>query len=77
MTKMNFLITSGKPKAAYTGQIISYKVNIAKGIQINWVTEITCVDFEKYFVIARSFSYSVIRKVLVQPRLLLLRTREL
>jgi|TARA_B110000240_G_scaffold175072_1_gene202015 ligand-binding SRPBCC domain-containing protein len=53
--EMNFLITSGKPKAAYTGQIISYKVNVIRGIQINWVTEITCVDFEKYFVDEQRF----------------------
>ncbi|MDG2052301.1 MAG: SRPBCC family protein [Flavobacteriaceae bacterium] len=53
--KMNFLITSGKPKALYTGQIISYKVNVVKCIQINWVTEITCVDFEKYFVDEQRF----------------------
>ena len=47
--EMDFLITSGKPKPVHTGQIISYKVSIIKGIRINWVSEITCVDFEKYF----------------------------
>jgi ligand-binding SRPBCC domain-containing protein len=53
--EMNFLITSGKPKPVHTGQIISYKVSIIKGIRINWVSEITCVDFEKYFVDEQRF----------------------
>lgn len=53
--EMNFLITSGVPKKAYTGQIISYKVNVVKGISMNWVTEITSVEFENYFVDEQRF----------------------
>ena len=53
--EMNFTITSGTPKKAYTGQIISYKVNVLKNIRTNWVTEITCVEFEKYFIDEQRF----------------------
>ncbi len=53
--EMNFSITSGIPKKAYTGQIISYKVSLTKFIRINWVTEITSVNFENYFVDEQRF----------------------
>ena len=53
--EMNFLITSGKPKKAYSGQIISYKVNVLKYFRLNWVTEITNIEFEKYFVDEQRF----------------------
>ena len=48
--EMNFLITSGPPKKAYAGQIISYKVNVLKYFRLNWVTEITQVEFEQYLI---------------------------
>ena len=53
--EMKFKITSGAPKNAYTGQIISYKINVLKNVRINWVTEITCVEFEKYFIDEQRF----------------------
>jgi len=53
--EMNFLITSGPPKKAYAGQIISYKVNVLKYFRLNWVTEITQVEFEQYFIDEQRF----------------------
>jgi ligand-binding SRPBCC domain-containing protein len=47
---MGFKITSIKPEKAYPGQIITYKIGILPGITANWVTEITQVEQEKYFV---------------------------
>ena len=52
---MNFLITSGPTKKAYAGQIISYKVNVLKYFRLNWVTEITQVEFEQYFIDEQRF----------------------
>ena len=49
--KLNFQIikrTGGKQ--AYTGQIIAYKVTIPPGIRMTWVTEITGVEENKFFV---------------------------
>lgn len=53
--EMNFSITSGKPKKAYSGQIISYRVNVLKFFRLNWVTEIKNVEFERYFVDEQRF----------------------
>ncbi len=47
---MGFKITSGKPAAMYPGQIITYKVAPFPGIRTNWVTEITGVVYQKYFI---------------------------
>ena len=54
-SEMNFLITSGPTKKAYAGQIISYKVNVLKYFRLNWVTEITQVEFEQYFIDEQRF----------------------
>lgn len=48
---MGFDITSSKlPKEMYQGMIISYKVAPLFGIKTTWVTEITNVKEESYFV---------------------------
>lgn len=47
---MGFKITSGTPATMYPGQIITYKVAPFPGIRTNWVTEITGVLFQKYFI---------------------------
>ncbi|MFO7862556.1 MAG: SRPBCC family protein [Salinivirgaceae bacterium] len=47
---MGFKITSGGGKAMYAGQIITYKVRIAKWVVNNWVTEITHVKDQYYFI---------------------------
>jgi ligand-binding SRPBCC domain-containing protein len=48
---MGFQITN-EPIAdkMYAGQIIAYKVSPMLGIKMNWVTEITQVEYKKYFV---------------------------
>jgi ligand-binding SRPBCC domain-containing protein len=48
---MGFQITN-EPIAdkMYTGQIISYKVSPMLGIKLNWTTEITHVETNKYFI---------------------------
>lgn len=52
---MGFIITSGTPEKMYPGQIITYKVSPFPGIKTNWVTEITHVDEEKFFVDEQRF----------------------
>lgn len=47
---MGFRITSGTPAAMYPGQIISYKVSPFLGYTTNWVTEITHVFPDRFFV---------------------------
>ncbi len=53
--EMNFTITSGNTEKMYAGQIISYKVNLSKGIKTNWVTEITAVKENSYFIDEQRF----------------------
>ncbi len=52
---MGFNITSGPPAKMYPGQIISYKVSPVAGIKTNWVTEITQVVEESFFVDEQRF----------------------
>jgi len=52
---MGFRITSKVPQKMYTGQIISYRVAPLPGIKINWVTEITHVEKDKFFVDEQRF----------------------
>jgi ligand-binding SRPBCC domain-containing protein len=52
---MEFTITSEVDKKAYIGQIITYKVGILPGIKQNWVTEITQLTPQKYFVDEQRF----------------------
>lgn len=48
---MGFDITSAAlPKQMYTGMIISYKVSPLLGIKMDWVTEITHLKENAYFV---------------------------
>ena len=48
---MGFDITSGGlPEKMYPGMIISYTVRPLLGIGMTWVTEITHVEHERYFV---------------------------
>ncbi len=50
-TYMGFEITNGGlPEKMYPGMIISYKVSPLMGIKMNWVTEITHVENQRYFV---------------------------
>ena len=52
---MGFKITSGEPGKMYTGQIISYVVAPLPGIKTNWVTEITHVEENKFFIDEQRF----------------------
>lgn len=52
---MGFTITSNVDKKVYKGQIITYKVGILPGIKSNWVTEITQVENEKFFIDEQRF----------------------
>lgn len=52
---MGFVITSGNPAKMFAGQIITYKVSPFPGIKTNWVTEITHVDEQQYFVDEQRF----------------------
>lgn len=53
--EMNFQVTSGKPEKAYPGQIISYKVSVIPGVRLNWVTEITQVKENHFFIDEQRF----------------------
>ena len=52
---MGFVITSELPKKMYEGQIITYKVAPVPGIKTSWVTEITHVEDQKFFVDEQRF----------------------
>jgi len=47
---MNFEILSEIPSKMYPGMIISYNVSPLPGYRVNWVTEITHVKENEYFV---------------------------
>ncbi len=47
---MGFEIISSSEEKMFPGQIISYKVSPLLGIKMNWVTEITYVQDQYYFV---------------------------
>jgi ligand-binding SRPBCC domain-containing protein len=53
--EMGFVITSSIDEKAYEGQIISYNVGILPGIRTSWVTEITKVKDQHYFVDEQRF----------------------
>lgn len=52
---MGFKITSNVDKKAYTGQIITYKVAVLPGIKTNWITEITQVKEQEFFIDEQRF----------------------
>lgn len=52
---MGFEITSSVEKSVYSGQIITYKVGIVPLIKSNWVTEITQVKDESFFIDEQRF----------------------
>ena len=52
---MNFKILSGAERSIYAGQIIQYKVTPVFGITLKWVTEITHVKENEYFVDEQRF----------------------
>jgi ligand-binding SRPBCC domain-containing protein len=52
---MGFIIKSGADKPMFAGQIIQYIVTPVLGIPTQWVTEITHVEHQKYFVDEQRF----------------------
>jgi ligand-binding SRPBCC domain-containing protein len=52
---MNFKILSGADRPIFAGQIIQYKVTPVLGIALKWVTEITHVKENEYFVDEQRF----------------------
>ena len=48
--RMNFRIISEPADKVYAGQVIEYKVKALPGISIYWMTEITQVVDQKYFI---------------------------
>tara|TARA_B110000003_G_scaffold75930_1_gene77544 strand:+ start:1376 stop:1837 length:462 start_codon:yes stop_codon:yes gene_type:complete len=52
---MNFKILSGADRPIFAGQIIQYKVTPVFGITLKWVTEITHVKENEYFVDEQRF----------------------
>jgi len=52
---MEFEIISGDEKKMFPGQIIQYKIRLAPGIRISWITEITHVSDLNYFVDEQRF----------------------
>ena len=52
---MKFRILSDLPQKVYPGLIILYKVNIFRGITVDWATEITQVQEKNYFVDEQRF----------------------
>ncbi len=53
--ELGFKITSGLAEKMYQGQIITYRIGIFPFIKTNWVTEITTVAENMYFVDKQRF----------------------
>jgi ligand-binding SRPBCC domain-containing protein len=52
---MDFVIKSDLPPAIHAGQIIIYRIQVLPGVKLNWVTEITHVVENNYFVDEQRF----------------------
>lgn len=53
--EMQFKITNNPPNKTYQGQIITYKIGILPLIKSNWITEITHLKEEQFFVDEQRF----------------------
>lgn len=53
--EMEFRITNNPPNKTYKGQIITYKIGILPGISSNWITEITHLENQQFFVDEQRF----------------------
>jgi len=47
---MMFKILSESPDKMYSGLMINYKVSPIFNIPLNWTTEITAMEYQKYFI---------------------------
>ena len=52
---MDFEIKSDLPAKVYPGQIIIYRIKLFPGIKVSWVTEITQVIDEEFFIDEQRF----------------------
>ena len=52
---MGFIITNQPSETMFEGQIITYKVSPLLGVKINWMTEITTVKDNEYFIDEQRF----------------------
>ena len=52
---MGFIITKQPSETMFEGQIITYKVSPLLGVKINWMTEITTVKDNEYFIDEQRF----------------------
>lgn len=48
--EMHFEITGGDPAPMYQGQLIAYRIRVAPGVRLGWLTEIRHVREGRYFV---------------------------
>lgn len=53
--EMSFEIISGAGERTYAGQLIRYKIRPMFNIPLNWVTEITQCEDQKYFIDEQRF----------------------
>jgi ligand-binding SRPBCC domain-containing protein len=53
--EMEFRITNNPPNKTYKGQIITYKIGALPFIKSNWITEITHLEEQKFFVDEQRF----------------------
>jgi ligand-binding SRPBCC domain-containing protein len=53
--ELDFKVTSIDGQKAYAGQIITYSIQLNKALKMNWVTEITHLKEEEYFVDEQRF----------------------
>ncbi len=52
---MGFIITNQPSETMFEGQIITYKVSPLLGVKISWMTEITTVKENEYFIDEQRF----------------------
>jgi ligand-binding SRPBCC domain-containing protein len=53
--ELGFEITSEPEQRMYEGQIITYRIGVAPGVKLNWVTEIKCVEHGRVFIDEQRF----------------------
>lgn len=53
--ELGFEITSEPEQRMYEGQIITYRIGVAPGVKLNWVTEIKCVEQGRMFIDEQRF----------------------
>jgi len=52
---LNFIITSELPEKVFTGEIITYQIEVLPFVKFTWVTEIKAVEHMRYFIDEQRF----------------------